>query len=118
MAKHSHGLEGVTPPTDILETDEGFLILMDVPGVSQESLTVDVEESDLTVRGVSSYTEACCSLRLMHSEFGAPEYVRHFTLSDFVDREHIKALLKDGVLQLFLPKTKAMQPRRIEIQSR
>jgi len=43
------------------------------------------------------------------------EFVRTFTLSDMVDRERIRAVLKDGVLNLFLPKAEAAKPRRIEI---
>lgn len=106
---------GVTPATDILEMEDGFHILMDMPGVKAEDLIVDIEESELTIRGASSYMEASNKLRKMHVEFGAMEYQRSFTLSDLVDRDNVKAVLKDGVLRLFLPKAEAMMPRRIPI---
>lgn len=104
-----------SPATDILEMEDGFHILMDLPGVRQEDLTVDIEESELTIKGVSSYAENENGKRRMHTEFGSHTFARSFTLSDMVDRENVKAELKNGVLQLYLPKAEAMKPRRIMI---
>lgn len=103
------------PPTDILEREDGFHIFMDLPGVAAEDLMVDLEQSELTVSAVSGYEAA--GNHAMRSEFGPLSYKRVFTLSDMVDRENIKAAIKDGVLDLFLPKAESMKPRRIEIKS-
>lgn len=107
-------MERVSPATDIIEQADGFHILMDLPGVPPEGLTIDLEENEVTVTGRSSYAPAGGDRR-MHAEFDAVEFVRAFTLSDMVDRERIRAVLKDGVLNLFLPKAEAAKPRRIEI---
>lgn len=107
-------IERVSPATDIIEQADGFHILMDLPGVPPEGLTIDLEENEVTVTGRSSYAPAGNDRR-MHAEFDAVEFVRTFTLSDMVDRERIRAVLKDGVLNLFLPKAEAAKPRRIEI---
>lgn len=115
MKNNTEKRNGVTPDTDILEMEDGFHILMDMPGVKVDDLVIDIEESELNIRGISSYMEASNSLRKMHVEFGAMEYHRSFTLSDLVDRDNVKAVLKDGVLRLFLPKAEAMKPRRIPI---
>ena len=106
---------GISPATDILDMEDGFHILMDMPGVKADDLVIDIEESELTISGTSSYMEASKDLRKMHMEFEAQEYQRSFTLSDLVDRDKVKASLKDGVLSLFLPKADAMKPRRIPI---
>lgn len=103
------------PATDILECDDGFHIYMDLPGVTPESLSIDLEQNELTVRGESSYGEQLG--QTMRNEFNAMTYERVFTLSDMVDRENIKAIVKDGVLDLFLPKAETMKPRRIEIKA-
>jgi len=107
-------IERVSPATDIIEQADGFHILMDLPGVPPEGLTIDLEENEVTVTGRSSYAPAGKDRR-MHAEFDAVEFVRTFTLSDMVDRARIRAVLKDGVLNLFLPKAEAAKPRRIEI---
>ncbi|MCA1742706.1 MAG: Hsp20 family protein, partial [Desulfovibrionales bacterium] len=53
----------------------------------------------------------------VHLEFGDCEYARSFTISDVVERENIKANLKNGVLEMFLPKAEKAKPRKIEIQA-
>ena len=109
-------LEQVTmPPTDILEREDGFHIFMDLPGVAPEDLMIDLEQNELTVRAKSSYDAG--ESQAMRNEFGVLSYKRVFTLSDMVDREHIKAVIKDGVLDLFLPKAESMKPRKIEIRA-
>ena len=109
-------MEQITmPATDILECEDGFHIYMDLPGVAPESLSIDLEQNELTVRGESGYTNH--AEQQMRNEFSALNYERVFTLSDMVDREHIKAVVKDGVLDLFLPKAETMKPRKIEIKA-
>lgn len=106
---------GVIPSTDILEMEDGFHIIMDMPGVDADDVTIDIEESELSIRGTSTYMEASSNLRRLHTEFGAQQYERNFTLSDLVDHDNVKAELKDGVLRLYLPKAESMKPRRISI---
>ena len=103
------------PPTDILEREDGFHIFMDLPGVAPEDLAIDLEQNELTVRAKSSYDAG--ENQALRSEFNPVSYKRVFTLSDMVDRENIKAVIKDGVLDLFLPKAESMKPRRIEIKA-
>ena len=105
----------VMPTTDILECEDGFHIFMDLPGVAPESLSIDLEQNELTIRGESGYNPG--KARGMRSEFEPLTYERVFSLSDLVDRENIKAVVKDGVLDLFLPKTEDLKPRRIEIKA-
>ena len=107
-------LEQVTPSTDILEQDNGFHIIMDLPGVRKEDLHIDVHGDQITVTAQSAYAPAGSCL---HKEHQAVEYSRVFTISDTVDRERIDATLKNGVLDLLLPKAEAARPRRIEIKT-
>lgn len=106
--------QGLTPATDILELEDGFHIVMDLPGVKPEDLTVDVEEQELTIKGVSSYVETGGARSLLR-EFGGSLFQRRFSLSDLVDRDKVEAGLRDGVLQIRLPKAEALRPKRIKI---
>ena len=92
-----------------------FIYFMDLPGVAHEDLAIDLEQNELTVRAKSSYTTG--ESPVMSNEFGTLLYRRVFTLSDMVDRENIRAIIKDGVLDLFLPRAESMKPRRIEIRA-
>lgn len=103
------------PSTDILECEDGFHIYMDIPGVDPEGVSIDLEQNELTVKGTSNYKPG--KNQGMREEFGPVCYERVFTLSDMVDKEKVKATVKNGVLDLFLPKAESMKPRRIQIRS-
>lgn len=114
--KKVSALPVVSPNTDVLEREDGFYIFMDMPGVEKQDLSIDLHEHELEVRGraVLGREE---NARAVHVEFGDGEYVRAFTISDGVDREGIRASLKKGQLELFLPKAARFKPRRIEIKA-
>lgn len=114
--KETTSLARIRPSTDILEKEDGFHILMDLPGVNKENLVIDLDDNALTVKGKTSYPETG-NEKLVDAEFGNVEYVRKFTLSDAVDKSSIEANLKKGVLELYLPKAEEAKPKRIEIQS-
>ena len=105
------------PATDIIERTDGFHIYLDMPGVEKEALVIDLNDNELAVSGkTATAVDACCKdERQVHMEFRGGEYSRTFTLSDTVDRDQISAQLTNGVLELHLPKSEKMLPKRIEI---
>ncbi|HKK32574.1 MAG TPA: Hsp20/alpha crystallin family protein [Desulfomicrobiaceae bacterium] len=114
VKKENRNLPRVRPYTDILEKEDGFHIFMDLPGVEREDLVIDLNDSELEIRAKSIIPKNEAR-KAIHLEFGDGEYVRAFTISDTVDREKIKATLKSGILELFLPKAEKAMPRKIEI---
>jgi HSP20 family molecular chaperone IbpA len=109
-------LPGFVPATDILEMEDGFHVMADMPGVPKESLNIDVEEDEVVISGKSAYGFRE-GVRVMHREFVGGEFTRRLSIAGSVDRERISARLKNGVLNLSLPKSEAAKPRRIEIQT-
>lgn len=109
-------LPRVSPATDILEREDGFYVYMDIPGVRREDLKIDINENELLVTGRANQG-AAEKETFLEVQFGPGEYVRAVALSDLVDRERIKASLKDGVLMIHLPKMEKAAPRRIPIQT-
>ncbi len=103
------------PSTDILECEDGFHIYMDLPGGAVDELSIDLEENELAIRGKSRY--AAIPGRHLRNEFGSQSYERVFTLFEMVDKDNIKATVKDGVLDLFLPRAESVKARRIEIKA-
>lgn len=114
--KTSPALPRFRPNTDVLEREEGFYIFVDMPGVNKDTLSIDLRENEMEIRGQSVYPREE-NTKALHVEFGDGEYVRTFTISDGVDREGIRANLKNGQLELFLPKAARFKPRKIEIQA-
>jgi len=105
-------VEYVAPAVDIYETDNGHVLLADMPGVSRDGLEVHVERDQLSIRGrVAAEPQA----KVQHREFRLRDYYRVFTLADEIDSDRIAATLTDGVLRLELPKSSRAQARKIPI---
>lgn len=104
------------PPIDIYVTDEGLVLLADLPGVSSETLELQVQDNKLTLFGrVENYVPEGALGR--HEEYGIGDFLRSFILSDEVDHERISAKLTNGVLKVVLPKAARSEPRKINIDS-
>ena len=103
-----------TPPIDIHETDEGLVLQADLPGVSLETLELQVQNNRLTLFGRVPPV-APEGARMIHQEYHEGDYLRSFILSDNVDHDRISAKLTNGVLEVFLPHTPRSEPRKIEV---
>jgi HSP20 family molecular chaperone IbpA len=103
-----------TPPIDIFETDDGLVLLADLPGVTAETLELQVQDNKLTLFGRVS-EQAPADARLLHREYQVGHFLRSFILSDEVDHERISAKLNLGVLEVMLPRIKRAEPRRIQV---
>jgi len=104
------------PPTDIYETKESIVVLAEMPGVPPDGLDISLERRVLTIRGRSAANEHGGYQRV-YNEYAGGDYERVFTLSENIDRDRIEAALKDGILQLVLPKAEAARARKIELKA-
>lgn len=105
-----------TPATDIYETEQGIVVVADMPGVTEKGLDVTLENNVLTLVGRAEWTDPE-GREALHREFGPAEYRRTFTLAEDLDRENITARIKAGRLQVTLPKAAKAQPRRITVEN-
>ena len=103
-----------TPAVDIIEKNNDLVLLADMPGVDEKSLDITLEKNLLTIYGRVE-PEVPANHRLVLSEYGVGDYQRTFTLSDEIDREHIRASVKDGVLKLVLPKAEKAKMKKIAV---
>jgi len=106
----------LVPRVDVLEDESGITLLADLPGVPRESLELKVEGDALLVEGVVS-TPMPQELQSVYAEVRMPRYRRTFTLSRELDASRIEANLKDGVLNLRIPKQEHAKPRRVEVRA-
>jgi HSP20 family molecular chaperone IbpA len=105
-----------TPPIDIFETDEGLVLHADLPGVTIETLELQVQNNKLTLFGrVKSQVPP--EARPVHLEYDVGDFLRSFILSDDVDHDRIRAKLNGGVLEIVLPKAPEAEPRFIQVNS-
>ena len=102
------------PVTDIFETPEALRVVLEMPGVSKNSVEVSVENNVLTIIGRIDFANYE-GLQPLYTEYNIGHYSRSFRLSNEIEQEGIKAELKDGVITLVLPKAEKAKPRRINV---
>jgi HSP20 family molecular chaperone IbpA len=105
-----------TPPIDIYEREDGLVLHADLPGVTGDSLELQVQDNKLTLFGrvKPSVEENAVAL---HQEYQVGDFLRSFILSDEVDHNRITASLNNGVLEVVLPKVPKVEPRRIQVST-
>src|ERR1043166_9469810 len=101
-----------TPASDIYETDSGYLIAIDLPGIDREALEIDIDDGRLVVKGTRVVTES----KQHRSERPRGKFLRTFSVPASVDQAKIGAEYKDGVLQIRLPKRSEQKPKKIDIK--
>ena len=96
-----------TPPVDIKEEENRFVLHADIPGVKPEDIEVTMENGVLTITGSRAETERV--------ERVAGRFFRRFTLPDTANAEGISAKSTHGVLEVIIPKHERVMPRRISV---
>src|SRR3954464_6604708 len=106
----------IIPAVDIVEDKEGITVTADLPGVSNETLAIQVDGDTLTLEGTVNLGETS-QLKSVYAEVRSPQYKRSFVLSRDLDTEQVTAHLTNGVLSLRIPKREQAKPRRIEVKA-
>jgi len=112
----TRGAQIYRPVTDILESKDGVILTLEMPGVAPDAVDIELEGGVLSVRGRAKMTNAG-TYRLAYAEYGEGDYERTFTLSDDLDPSKIEAEMRNGLLTLTLPRTEAAKPQRIQVKA-
>jgi len=107
-------LRSAVPSVDIYENDDEILVHADMPGVKKDEVSVNIDNGTLSLSGIRRLDNTGAST---WKEFSDVEYVRSFAVPQSIDVERVEAKLKDGVLELHLPKSETAKPRMIEIKA-
>ena len=106
-----------TPAADVLETPEAYVITVELPGVAREDVAVEVKNRSLWIYGERRFARLCEDEGVYHSlERSYGPFARRFALPKGVDRAGVKAVFKNGLLEITLPRERLEERRRrIEI---
>ncbi len=106
-----------SPRIDVIETERGYQVEADLPGVTKNDVKVSVDGQRVTIEAeVRRETERKEGESVMHTERVVRKYARSFELPHEVDDAQAVAKLEHGVLTLTLPKKQAAQSRLLQIQ--
>lgn len=104
------------PSVDVCETDTGFVLKADLPGLNKEDITIDINNDVLTLKGEKRFEDQAKKDGYVRVERRYGSFSRTFSLSDNVDTDNVTANYKDGVLEITLPKQEEVKPKEIQIQ--
>jgi len=105
------------PPVDIFESANGFILKLDVPEVDKDSIDIKIHENELTIKGERRLEPGIDPDSYYRMERGYGVFTRSFTLTKLIDPSSIKAVLKDGILRIELPKKEEVKPKQIKIEA-
>ena len=104
---HPHRVHELVPAVDIYENERELLVVADLPKVTPDRLTVEVNHPDLKIEGRAAVAENGVEI----------VYSRNFQLDSTIDVGKIEAKISEGILEVHLPKSESYRSRKIEVKS-
>lgn len=103
------------PAADVYETEDEFVLELEVPGYAQNELTIEAFDHTVTIAGERADVEEKSDKLFRLHERLEKHFERRFELPREADTKHLKAVFENGVLELHAPKSPQVKPRNIAI---
>ena len=114
----AHHPDSWTPPIDVYETDDRYVIAAELPGLAREQIELALEDSRLTIRGqrIDRTASSGDVIHFHQVERGHGAFARTFEFGSKIDTEAVSADLTNGVLTITLAKAAPAPARKIEVR--
>jgi HSP20 family protein len=103
------------PAMDLVETADDFVLRADLPGLTEQDVSIDLEDTVLTVSGERKAEHDEGEEGYYRVERATGAFSRSLTLPEGVDADAIQASFADGVLEIRIPKPEQRKPRKVAI---
>ncbi len=103
------------PPVEVTETDDAITFTVEVPGLEEKDVSIEVDGGVLTFSGERTREERGEG-NYVRSERWYGRFSRSFSLPDVADAQRISATMKNGLLLIAVPKREEAKPRKVEVQ--
>jgi len=105
------------PPVDLIEAEDHFVLKADLPGLSEDDVSIEVQDGTLTISGERTAEHESRERGWYRIERSFGSFNRSLTLPDGVDADAISAQFDRGVLEVRIPKPEERKPRRVTISA-
>ncbi|HUE30573.1 MAG TPA: Hsp20/alpha crystallin family protein [Verrucomicrobiae bacterium] len=105
------------PPVNVFDAGEAWVVKAELPGVTPDTIHVEVEDDTLTLRGERAFAEPNRDAAYHRRERGAGQFRRVVRIPGRLASDEVKAEYREGVLTVRLPKAKEARPRRVQIEA-
>jgi HSP20 family protein len=114
----AHHSDSWTPPIDVYETDDRYVIAAELPGLARDQIELALEDARLTIRGqrIDRTASSGDVIHFHQVERGHGAFARTFEFGSKIDTEAVSADLTNGVLTITLPKAAPLPARKIEVR--
>ena len=110
--------DSFSPRANVSETEKHYEIVLDLPGIDPEGVSVEMKHGDLWITGERQWCdEGSSEKNWLSCECHYGRFQRMFRLGNDVDMENVDAEYKDGILRITVPKSEAALPKKINIRS-
>jgi len=106
---------GWAPSLDLFQDKDNVFVKVELPGMKKEEINISLHEGLLTISGERKREEKSGEGETFRSETYYGKFHRSVTLPTMVDTGHVKAVYKDGILTVTLPKAEEAKPKQIEV---
>ena len=103
------------PPMDLVETDDDFVLRVDLPGLSEEEVKIELEDNVLTISGERKAEHEQRKEGYYRVERASGIFARSLTLPEGVEPSGVTAKFDRGVLEVRIPKPEERKPRKVAI---
>jgi len=100
------------PRVNVYEYEDKVTVVAEIPGISKDNLTIDVEDGTLTIKGSKHGFEEDPNATVIRKELKHSAFERKFTLGESLDGDKNQANFKDGLLSIKIPKLEPEKPKR------
>ena len=111
-----HGMQLWAPDTDMSETEEAYLLTVDLPGLTKKDIEVSYGDNRVTISGERKEEKKEEGEDFIRQERYLGKFSRSFTMPADVKEDKIKATFKDGVLTVNIPKEEVKKPKKVSIE--
>jgi len=113
--------EGLTastwsPAVDIYETADSIVLKAELPGLSRENIDIQVRDNTLTLKGERKFEREVKDENYLRIERSYGAFQRAFNLPSVIQQDKIKAVFKEGVLEVTMPKAEEAKPKQVKIE--
>ena len=105
-----------SPALDVVETEDGFEIYCDLPGIDEKDLELSITNGVVTIKGERKPMDKGNDVKTYRSEMWSGSFQRTVSLPTRVDADKIEAEMANGVLHVFVPKMEEIKPKQIELK--
>jgi len=105
-----------SPAIDVCQTDDAIIVEVELPGVKEEDFSLNLTKDTLKISGEIKSAEAKENVSYLRRERHRGKFSRTIALPVSIDVDKAKAVYKNGILQITLPKAEEVKPRTLKIE--